>query len=176
MNWVEINDFSNYMVSDCGKVLSLNYNHSGKRKILANLSSSGGYWGIGLNSNGKTKRFLVHRLVAMHYCENPDNKPYVNHIDGDKQNNHQNNLEWCTHRENMLHASKNGLMSRGENQHHSKLKEVDVLEIVELRKGGLTQEVISNRFNVKRKAISDICIGKSWSYLTGIIHQSRISY
>jgi hypothetical protein len=63
-----------------------------------------GYKRVTLSINGKTKRFQVHRLVAMYFIENPLNKPCVNHIDGDKENNNLNNLEWCSHSENERHS------------------------------------------------------------------------
>ena len=64
-----------------------------------------GYRSVSLNK--KTK--MVHRLVAEAFCPNPMNKPYVNHIDGNKQNNHYSNLEWCTTAENNQHARLTGL-------------------------------------------------------------------
>lgn len=65
---------------------------------------SKGYRRVTLSIDGKTKRFQVHRLVAMYFIENPLNKPCVNHIDGDKENNCINNLEWCTYSENEKHS------------------------------------------------------------------------
>ena len=60
-------------------------------------------------STGKRKDFKGHRLVAEHFIDNPNNYPIVNHIDGNKANNHIENLEWCTHSQNNIHAYKNGL-------------------------------------------------------------------
>ena len=61
---------------------------------------------------GKTKAFFIHRAVAELFIENTENKPCVNHIDGDKTNNDVSNLEWCTHAENMAHAKREGLTER----------------------------------------------------------------
>ena len=60
-------------------------------------------------STGKRKDFKGHRLVAEYFIDNPNNYPIVNHIDGNKANNHIENLEWCTHSQNNIHAYKNGL-------------------------------------------------------------------
>jgi len=71
---------------------------------------------VALSKEGVCKRRQVHRLVAQTYILNPDNKPQVNHIDGDPLNNHVDNLEWVTGFENMQHAQKTGLT----NQHTKK--------------------------------------------------------
>lgn len=59
---------------------------------------------VGLWKNGHHKQATVHRLVAQAFIPNPDNKPQVNHIDGDRTNNKVENLEWCTQSENMQHS------------------------------------------------------------------------
>ena len=65
------------------------------------VANNSGYLQIKLIAvNGKRKGELVHRLVALHFIENPEGKPEVNHIDRDKQNNSVENLEWVTHGEN----------------------------------------------------------------------------
>lgn len=63
-----------------------------------------GYFSVFLCGNGKVARHRVHRLVAKAFLPNPDNKPVVNHKDGNRQNNHVNNLEWATVAENNRHA------------------------------------------------------------------------
>ena len=60
-------------------------------------------------STGIRKDFKGHRLVAEYFIDNPNNYPIINHIDGDKANNHIENLEWCTYSQNNIHAYKNGL-------------------------------------------------------------------
>ena len=64
---------------------------------------------VGLYKNKKGKTFLVHRLIALTYIPNPENKPDINHIDGNPLNNNVPNLEWCTKTENMKHARETGL-------------------------------------------------------------------
>lgn len=61
------------------------------------------------DNNGIRKRVPIHRLVATHFIKKEKNKNEVNHIDGNKENNSVTNLEWCTRRENMIHAYKLGL-------------------------------------------------------------------
>lgn len=68
------------------------------------------YTCINLYYLGKTHHFTLHRLLALHFINNPENKPQVNHIDGDKLNNKLSNLEWVTRSENSLHAIKLGLI------------------------------------------------------------------
>jgi len=68
-----------------------------------------GYYHCGLTINGKCKTFTVHRLVAIAFIENELKKPTVNHIDGDKLNNHKDNLEWNTVKENTRHSIRNEL-------------------------------------------------------------------
>lgn len=67
-----------------------------------------GYRTITLSKNGEDKTIGIHILVAKHFVDNPYNLPEVNHIDFDRQNNYAENLEWCTHKDNIKHSSDNG--------------------------------------------------------------------
>jgi hypothetical protein len=71
---------------------------------------------VDLCKNGKKKTFLVHRLVATAFIPNPDNKPYINHINGNKTDNRLENLEWCTQSENMKHSYRTGLQTKSGKQ------------------------------------------------------------
>jgi NUMOD4 motif-containing protein/HNH endonuclease len=94
--WKDISGYeNNYAVSNMGFVKNL---FSGK--ILRSEAPSADYNRIGLFDNGIPKFFAVHRLVAIHFVANPENKPVVHHIDEDKWNNIFTNLKWATHKEN----------------------------------------------------------------------------
>lgn len=94
-----------YQVSNLGRIKSLKR----KGKIKNTQLDKDGYEHLSLWHNSKAKRMSVHRIVAQAFIPNPENKPVVNHIDGNKTNNIVNNLEWCTRSENDIHAYKLGL-------------------------------------------------------------------
>lgn len=96
-NIKQIKDYEQYYISDVGNVYSTKHNKMKKLKAGPN---TGGYLMVALRKDNNYKQFLVHRLVAQAFIPNPENKPIVNHIDGNKQNNNVNNLEWCTYSEN----------------------------------------------------------------------------
>jgi len=103
--WKWIDGFEGlYKISNSGKIKS--YHKSETGKILSTKNRSG-YENITLIKNLKHFYEKVHRLVAKTFIPNPENKPQVNHIDCNKHNNHVNNLEWVTPKENMQHAIKN---------------------------------------------------------------------
>lgn len=95
--------FENYEISENGKIMNSN------QKILKPRYRNG-YLICCLWKNGKTVYKLVHRLVAKSFIPNPNNYEEVNHMDGNKMNNHYKNLEWCTRKQNMTHANNNNLV------------------------------------------------------------------
>lgn len=88
-------------------VLGRTYTYKGKP--IKTIQHCTGYKVIHLCKNGKPKMYRHHRLVALTFIDNPENKEFVNHKDGDKTNNHPSNLEWCTAKENSIHAIEQGL-------------------------------------------------------------------
>ena len=89
-----------YQVSNLGRVKSLNYKCTKEEKILKPKVCKKGYLMVGLYKEGKRRYYLVHRLVAETFIDNPEDKPQVNHKDEDKTNNKVENLEWVTSKEN----------------------------------------------------------------------------
>lgn len=84
-----------------------------KQKELKEKNPSGRDVRVTLWKEGKSKDYLVHRLVALAFLEQPKGKDCVNHIDGNPKNNNISNLEWCDHKENNNHAFDTGLISTG---------------------------------------------------------------
>lgn len=115
--WKLIEGFSSkFSISNFGRVKSnarIVNNHTGfinkKDMILKQQKNHKGYPVVTLQDGNYKKTVMVHRLVAKAFIENANNKPQVNHIDGNKENNHFSNLEWCTNQENQIHAIKSGL-------------------------------------------------------------------
>lgn len=115
--WRDIKGYEGlYQVSNLGRVRSLDryiINKSNKRQYyngkILNGNIRQGYLKLTLSKNNSQKTIPIHILVAKTFIPNPESKPEVNHIDGNKANNCVNNLEWVTRSENELHAYKNGL-------------------------------------------------------------------
>lgn len=98
-----IQGYPNYYVTDSGDIYSRNYKNTGRIKKMVPRKNTNGYYQIPI-SNGKTRKdIIVHRIVAETFIPNPDNKPEVNHINGNKADNRVENLEWVTRSENMRH-------------------------------------------------------------------------
>ena len=95
---MEIKDYPNYLIYDDGRI----YSKFGKGRFLKPCNNGRGYMQVSLCKDGKRKQMFVHRLIALHYIDNPENKGEVDHIDRDKTNNDISNLRWCSHSENGL--------------------------------------------------------------------------
>lgn len=118
--WKDIPNYEGYyQASNLGKIRSLNRKVNcgitsnkqvlRKGKVLCAHPNLRKYLTVVLSINNKQKTFTVHRLIAKTFIPNPNNYPQINHIDGNKNNNCVNNLEWCTSKQNIKHSWDNKL-------------------------------------------------------------------
>lgn len=171
--WKDIPNFGgSYQVSNTGLVRSVDrvvtYKNGRKCKHKGRVLKPGishrGYERVVLCNDNRLTNKTVHRLVLEAF------KPHVNmsdldvnHIDGNKLNNHLINLEWLTRRDNILHAQDIGLIdNRGERSPNAKLSNVDVLEILQRLDTGELHEDIALDYGVNKSCISKINIGDTW--------------
>lgn len=117
--WKTITDWDLYEISNLGNLRGkerIVNNHGGtyirKARLLKPAKDKYGYYTFTLKQNGKKKQFKIHRLVAMMFIPNPQNKPCVNHIDNNPSNNRVDNLEWVTMQENTDWMIKQGRFKR----------------------------------------------------------------
>jgi hypothetical protein len=112
--WTDVIGFEKfYQISNFGRLMSYpkQYKHYIRNgQIIEPSITRYGYLEVSLYVNKERKRFLFHRLIANQFIPNPLNKPFINHINGIKTDNRIENLEWCTPRENVVHAYETGLM------------------------------------------------------------------
>jgi len=100
MEWKTIIDFPNYEINNLGDV-----KNTLRGKILKTTVSTDGYSHVGLYTNGKRKHYNIHRLIAIHFIPNPENKPCIDHINRIKTDNRLQNLRWVTYAENNQNVS-----------------------------------------------------------------------
>ena len=168
--WKDIEGYENlYQVSNLGRVKSISrlYVQKGNKKIRMEgrilESVKKRYPQCNLSVNGHREMKQIHRLVAMAFIPNPENKPYVNHINAIKNDNRVVNLEWCTPKENDHHAMKMGLKAKGENNGYSKLKQKDVNEIrAKYKPRKYTNKMLAKEYGISYHEIQLITSNKRW--------------
>jgi len=163
--WKSIEGFPDYEVSNLGRVRSLGVKYRPGRIKKLSLSNKG-YLRVNLTKVKRTRptHKTVHRLVSEVFIPNPDNKPYINHINGIKTDNRVENLEWCTAKENTLHAIKTGLKQDmvGENNPQHKLTKEQVEEI---RESNLTHYALAEIYGVSKTLIGKVKRRESWTWV-----------
>lgn len=180
--WKKIDGASNYEVNELGEVKSIArsiYSWNGyaycdkfyKEKKLK-FKDIRGYKSVSIvYDDGKRRMRQVHRLVLETFAPvDNQEKLQVNHIDGVKSNNNLNNLEWCTSKENIVHAHKLGLIKskrnqNGEKNNLSKLTDEKVIKIIDMIKKGAKNPEIAELFGVKDNTISNIRTGHTWKHI-----------
>lgn len=163
MKWKQIKEFEEYYeVNDLGQVRRIGQISNRKKQITHK-----GYHKVFLYGGGKRLHCFVHRLVAIAFISNPENKPNINHKNGIKTDNRINNLEWCTTAENNQHAKEMKLYKplHGSKHGMSALTEEIVLKIREHAKEGMTHKSIADFYGVTPSTIRMVIIGKSWKHV-----------
>ena len=126
--WVPIPGYENYYeISNLANIRSINrsiltksgYLKPEKERTLTQRISNKGYLTVTLSKNGQSNTKAVHRLLAQAFIPNPDNKPIINHRNGNKLDNAIDNLEWVTYSENAFHAYRTGLYKSKERKRRS---------------------------------------------------------
>lgn len=161
--WKNIKGYENrYMISNLGRVKSLLRN----KETILKFKDIRGYKNVCLRSNmQESKTLQIHRLVAIHFINNPMNKPQVNHINSRKDDNRVENLEWVSNSENIKHSFLNNHRSqRGQNNNAAKLTNEIVKEIK--RKGKYdTYKNIGKDFGINYRHIFKILKNEIWAHI-----------
>jgi hypothetical protein len=172
--WKDVKGYEGvYQVSSLGRVKSLsrevNGRNGGKRvlpeRILKPADNGYGYELVMLSKKGKLKGKVVHRLVAEAFIPNPDNKKEVNHIDGIKNENYVENLEWVTRKENSRHAHENGFVKIAKGANHYKSKKV---YSERLDKEFVSIKEVADYFFLSTTSVSKVLRGKTKSNYYGL--------
>ena len=161
--WRDVEGYKGkYQVSNKGRLKSF---HDNNVKILNYSFDKTGYTRITLTLKEVRKYFALHRLIATAFIPNPENKPFVNHIDGNKRNNCLENLEWVTPKENSQHAYKHGLIKKGCENPCSKLTAEQVKFIrqnYKARDKNFGASALGRKFNVNHSVICDVVHRKTY--------------
>lgn len=167
--WLPVPKFEgSYEISNYGRIKSLQRPGKLRSHIMNERRDNFGYLKANICFKGKSTAFSCHRMVALLFVLNPNNKPHVNHIDGNKSNCYYKNLEWCTHSENHKHAYLMGLKTMP----LTKLTKEQVLDIYKSSKN--TKELAYD-YNVTRRTVQQIKCGDTWTHITGVVRKIEVT-
>ena len=160
-----------YYISNKNRVYNINKKEFLSIVHLDPLIYASPYHNVTLQINDKpkkSKKFLMHRLMMsiFHPVENMENLS-INHIDGNKLNNELNNLEWCTIRDNTIHALNTGLFVPVYGEDHccaTITEEIAKAIIQDLLQQKLSYAMIAEKYNTTKSIVNDIAIKKSWKH------------
>lgn len=172
LEWVDVSGYEDiYEVNIEGKVRNKKTGH-----VLREYDFGHVYNYVQLNKDGRMRKQYTHRLIAMHFIPNPSGYKQVNHKDLNKRNNHIDNLEWVTPKQNMRHAVENGAFdhvraissatakrTRKYRREIRKLPKADVLKARRLFKDGVSKIYIAKMLKTSTAVISNILDGKTYT-------------
>lgn len=167
-NWLPIPGYEGlYEASNTGLVRAIGPKWKTRGfKMKDQTACPKGYLDVSLTKNGKLKKYRSHRIIAMTFIPNPQNKPQINHKNKNKKDNRVENLEWCTNAENQTHSYMNGRIARtGPDANATKLDTIQVLTVIEcLRSKCISKNDIAAYFNISAPVIRHINTGTHWIY------------
>lgn len=160
-----------YEVSDFGRIKSLGRTVNRglkKMRVMERILKSGnnqhGYKIVALWKNGEGKTRRVHRLIAVAFIPNPKNKPHINHLNGIVVDNRIENLEWCTHFENMQHAWRNGFITTEKLGREKRVAQILDGVVIKIWK---SQSEANRKLGTPFGCISDCCRGVKYRHTAG---------
>lgn len=162
---IPIPGYTAYLATPEGKV----YTTKLRKGLMKPTADRNGYLRLSMiGDNGRRKGVYLHQIVAMTFLDNPDNKPFVNHLDHDKSNNSVKNLVWCTHLENIRHDWKMGKRRAlfGEESGNSKITSEVAKSIRDLHKKGSKQAELATMFGISQPTVSQVIRGLTWRVLS----------
>jgi hypothetical protein len=168
--WKKVHGYYNYECSNLGRIKTFNWKNSKKEAIMKPALDGSGYYRTVLKrQDGKLCTIKVHRIILMTF-KPIENSNYLecNHINGIKNDNNINNLEWVTRHENLKHSMDNNLqyVLKGEEIGNSKLKEFQVKEIRSKFVPRLYSRIkLAKEYNVSEATIKDILYKRSWTHI-----------
>jgi hypothetical protein len=156
-----------YQISSLGRVKRLISNRCLKERILKPNTVRDGYQAVKLCKDSLKKVFVIHRLVARAFIQNPQAKPFINHIDGNTSNNCISNLEWCTQSENIIHSYKRGRIAQhGQDRPNAKYSDDIIREVRLKRSMGLSCHKIAEEYNMSHQYVSAISNRLVWKHVS----------
>lgn len=179
--WKDVKGYEGiYQVSEYGFVRSLDrtiwnkgvgsYQRLKGKNIKPKINTTGYREVMLYNHEGKTKMHRLNRLVAIAFIPNPEEKPFVNHVDGIKTNDSVENLEWATCKENNNHAIRIGLTKFGDGNKSSKLTEKIVRSArKDFLSGDFTCYQLARKYKISDSTMIRAIKGESWFYVTDIV-------
>jgi len=163
-----------YEISTFGRVRSHHKGRGALGSVISNTFtrylvnspfSKNGYLGLHLFKNNTSKGFYIHRLVLMTFTGPCPKDFQASHLDGDPKNNRLENLKWLSCSENLYHRVGHKTLIQGEKSHFSKLKEEEVVSIIQQLQRGKCEKDIAGYYKVSVRSIQDINNNKSWKHI-----------
>lgn len=152
-----------YEVSNLGRVRSRNGRSGGVHLLTPTFNRKRNYYYVSVQTPRIRRNWILHRLVATVFCDNPFNLPCVDHVDGDKTNNIASNLEWVTYKENSQRALKLGLIKP---YNHAKAKKVTPEMAISIFNDKRKNKVIASEYGLGESTVTHIKLGSRWGKIT----------